>query len=64
MEQSRQLQELGCDRGQGYLFARPLAAEAVAEALSIPMPRPSGHDTGEACASPIGVGHTAPPAPW
>ena len=33
-EQSRQLQELGCDRGLGYLFARPQPAAAVAELLS------------------------------
>src|SRR5688500_8413567 len=34
VEQSKQLQELGCDRGQGYLFARPLTADAVADALA------------------------------
>ena len=28
-EQLGQLQALGCDRGQGYLFAMPLDAEAV-----------------------------------
>jgi diguanylate cyclase (GGDEF)-like protein len=28
------LQELGCDRGQGYLFARPLAAGPLREALN------------------------------
>ena len=33
-EQSRQLQELSCDRGQGYLFARPQPANAVAELLA------------------------------
>lgn len=32
VEQMAQLQQLGCDRGQGYLFSRPLSAAAV-EAL-------------------------------
>lgn len=33
-EQLGQLRELGCDQGQGYYFARPLAAEAVAALLA------------------------------
>ncbi len=31
--QQKKLQELGCDYGQGYLFARPLEKEAVIELL-------------------------------
>jgi FOG: EAL domain len=32
--QLRQLVGLNCDRGQGFLFARPLDADAVASLLS------------------------------
>jgi EAL domain-containing protein (putative c-di-GMP-specific phosphodiesterase class I) len=32
--QLRELQAMGCQLGQGYLFARPLAPEAVADILS------------------------------
>jgi diguanylate cyclase len=32
------LERLRCDRGQGYLFARPLPAEDMADLLSIPAP--------------------------
>jgi EAL domain-containing protein (putative c-di-GMP-specific phosphodiesterase class I) len=32
-EQLGLLRELGCDRGQGFLFSRPLTASAAAEAL-------------------------------
>jgi EAL domain-containing protein (putative c-di-GMP-specific phosphodiesterase class I) len=64
VEQSRQLQALGCDRGQGYLFARPLTPEAVTEALGIATPRPSDGDAAEASVPAAFVGRSPPPAPW
>ena len=36
--QQAQLAELECDRGQGYLFARPLLAADVAGLLAQPVP--------------------------
>jgi diguanylate cyclase (GGDEF)-like protein len=33
-DQLRRLRELGCDEAQGYLFARPLAPDAVAPAIA------------------------------
>jgi len=42
-EQYRLLRQLGCRFGQGYLFARPLSAEAVTQLLRLPgrlMPDP------------------------
>src|SRR5207248_4251417 len=33
------LERLGCDRGQGYLFAKPLPPEAMGELLAIHFPR-------------------------
>jgi EAL domain-containing protein (putative c-di-GMP-specific phosphodiesterase class I) len=35
-EQYRMLRQLGCRFGQGYLFARPLSAEAITELLRLP----------------------------
>jgi EAL domain-containing protein (putative c-di-GMP-specific phosphodiesterase class I) len=35
-EQYRQLREMRCRYGQGYLFARPMTAEAVTELLRLP----------------------------
>jgi EAL domain-containing protein (putative c-di-GMP-specific phosphodiesterase class I) len=32
--QAAQLRMLGCDRGQGYLFARPHAAETISSLLA------------------------------
>ena len=37
------LTELGCDRGQGYLFAKPLPAESL-EGLLVEMPDAAGED--------------------
>jgi EAL domain-containing protein (putative c-di-GMP-specific phosphodiesterase class I) len=36
LEQYRLLRQLGCRFGQGFLFARPMAAEAVTELLRLP----------------------------
>jgi diguanylate cyclase (GGDEF)-like protein/PAS domain S-box-containing protein len=56
-EQSAQLQALGCDRGQGYLFARPLTAEAVTDLLRTTSRREP--EPGESIPADL-----APPAPW
>ena len=40
VEQADHLRDLGCDRGQGYLFARPLPAEAI----SVMLGEPAGRD--------------------
>jgi EAL domain-containing protein (putative c-di-GMP-specific phosphodiesterase class I) len=56
-EQSAQLQELGCDRGQGYLFARPLTAEAVTDLLRSSPSRPPRSGAGVPA-------KLTPPAPW
>jgi EAL domain-containing protein (putative c-di-GMP-specific phosphodiesterase class I) len=36
VEQYHLLRQLGCRFGQGYLFARPLTAEAVSRLLRLP----------------------------
>ncbi|MCA1716728.1 MAG: hypothetical protein LC781_07655 [Actinobacteria bacterium] len=33
-EQAEQLKEMGCDRGQGFYFAKPLPPEAASEFLA------------------------------
>jgi EAL domain-containing protein (putative c-di-GMP-specific phosphodiesterase class I) len=46
-EQYRSLRRLGCRFGQGYLFARPMSAEAVTELLRLPgriLPDPEACD--------------------
>jgi diguanylate cyclase (GGDEF)-like protein len=43
-EQAEQLRTMGCDYGQGFFFARPMAAEKVPALLS--HPRWSGQSTG------------------
>jgi diguanylate cyclase (GGDEF)-like protein len=39
------LQELGCDFGQGYLFARPMDADSLSEYLRAPRLRPNAPPT-------------------
>jgi EAL domain-containing protein (putative c-di-GMP-specific phosphodiesterase class I) len=44
-EQYRLLREMGCRFGQGFLFARPMTAEAVTQLLRLPgrvLPEPAG----------------------
>jgi EAL domain-containing protein (putative c-di-GMP-specific phosphodiesterase class I) len=36
LEQYRLLRQLGCRFGQGFLFARPMSAEATTQALQLP----------------------------
>jgi EAL domain-containing protein (putative c-di-GMP-specific phosphodiesterase class I) len=56
-EQYRLLRQMGCRFGQGYLFARPMSAEAVTQLLRLPgriLPDPeapelSGIDPAEIC---------------
>ena len=49
--QHTQLRELGCDRGQGYLYARPLAATDLAGLLAQTSPWPAEHGFGERAAA-------------
>jgi EAL domain-containing protein (putative c-di-GMP-specific phosphodiesterase class I) len=41
-EQLGQLLELGCQQGQGYLFAEPLTCDAVVELLATSGQAPAG----------------------
>jgi len=41
-EQADLLQSMGCDEGQGFLFARPLPLEALAHLIKHPPPCPAG----------------------
>jgi sensor c-di-GMP phosphodiesterase-like protein len=64
-EQSLQLQELGCDRGQGYLFARPMTASAIAELLVAVVAAQAGANDEAGGAFPSVTGEAAaPPASW
>jgi EAL domain-containing protein (putative c-di-GMP-specific phosphodiesterase class I) len=40
IEQSSHLRELGCDRGQGYYFSKPIAATAVRDLLLVSLQAP------------------------
>jgi EAL domain-containing protein (putative c-di-GMP-specific phosphodiesterase class I) len=40
--QRDRLQDLGCQTGQGYFFARPLAAAAATDYLATPLLRRTG----------------------
>ena len=47
-EQYRLLRQLGCRFGQGFLFARPMSAEAVTQLLRLPgriLPEPGACET-------------------
>ncbi|MGZ4351616.1 MAG: EAL domain-containing protein, partial [Solirubrobacteraceae bacterium] len=44
VEQLRATQLLGCELGQGFLFSRPVAADAIAELLSTGHTFPVGAD--------------------
>ena len=46
-EQYRQLRQMGCRYGQGFLFARPMAADAITQLLRLPgrmLPNPDAQE--------------------
>ena len=49
--QHAQLRELGCDRGQGYLFARPLVAADLVRVLAQAFPQLAEHGFGDRAAA-------------
>ena len=58
--QLRRLKELGCDRGQGFYFGQPLAAEIVFESLDrhpavVTLPSRGSRMTAEAALPPVPV---------
>jgi diguanylate cyclase (GGDEF)-like protein len=63
VEQSEQLLTLGCDRGQGYLFARPLTATAVAELL-VATPATPTLRAGRSAEDAPESGASNPPTAW
>jgi diguanylate cyclase (GGDEF)-like protein len=65
--QLRRLQELGCDRGQGYYFGHPLAADIVFESLDrhpavVTLPSKGPRMTAEVALPPVPVALPAPVA--
>jgi EAL domain-containing protein (putative c-di-GMP-specific phosphodiesterase class I)/DNA-binding CsgD family transcriptional regulator len=51
-DQLSRLRELGCDQAQGYLFARPVPPDDVADAVvRVPRPRITGPSGGTECVS-------------
>jgi diguanylate cyclase (GGDEF)-like protein/PAS domain S-box-containing protein len=63
-EQLGQLWSLGCDRGQGFYFARPLAARAMGELLEADQRRrASARDTMVVPAGPLAASSVSPRAP-
>jgi EAL domain-containing protein (putative c-di-GMP-specific phosphodiesterase class I) len=69
--QLRRLQELGCDRGQGFYFGHPLAADIAFESLDrhpavVTLPSKGSRMTAEVALPPVPVAAPAPvalPAP-
>ena len=51
-EQANSLEELGCELGQGYLFARPMNSAALAQFLAVDMTVDTAGDSPEVDSAP------------